>query len=205
MPRYSEYDSTLEETLGIGGRGVASNQVNRRIEKAMLGVLNATSDDGWDIVFRAAALEEDDLAGMSDEDVEADLAAHEGKKKLTRAAEAQEWQELREQIDASRQRVLKMQSDAAEAAEQEAQRREQEAAAAPPPGFGKSDKGKALHASRRKKKFADAVALEQIQEHTRDEDARSEDLHLSSEPLQAEESAGRAAGSEGETELPPLA
>ena len=160
MPRYSEYDATLEQTLGISARGVGSNQVNRRIEKALLGVLDATADDGWDIVFKAAALNEGDLDGMSDEDVAADLAAHEGKTRLTRAAEAKEWEALREQIESSRDRVLKMQSEAAAAAAELA-------VPATPPGFTDAKKVAALHSRpQNKKKYADAVALPQIDQRT---------------------------------------
>ena len=160
MPRYSEYDATLEQTLGISARGVGSNQVNRRIEKALLGVLDATADDGWDIVFKAAALNEGDLDGMSDEDVAADLAAHEGKTRLTRAAEAKEWEALREQIESSRDRVLKMQSEAAAAAAELA-------VPATPPGFTDAKKIAALHSRpQNKKKYADAVALPQIDQRT---------------------------------------
>ena len=160
MPRYSEYDATLEQTLGISARGVGSNQVNRRIEKALLGVLDATADDGWDIVFKAAALNEGDLDGMSDEDVAADLAAHEGKTRLTRAAEAKEWEALREQIESSRDRVLKMQSEAAAAAAELA-------VPATPPGFTDAKKVAALHSRPpNKKKYADAVALPQIDQRT---------------------------------------
>ena len=159
MPRYSEYDATLEQTLGISARGVGSNQVNRRIEKALLGVLDATADDGWDIVFKAA-LNEGDLDGMSDEDVAADLAAHEGKTRLTRAAEAKEWEALREQIESSRDRVLKMQSEAAAAAAELA-------VPATPPGFTDAKKVAALHSRpQNKKKYADAVALPQIDQRT---------------------------------------
>ena len=160
MPRYSEYDATLEQTLGISARGVGSNQVNRRIEKALLGVLDATADDGWDIVFKAASLNEGDLDGMSDEDVAADLAAHEGKTRLTRAAEAKEWEALREQIESSRDRVLKMQSEAAAAAAELA-------VPATPPGFTDAKKIAALHSRpQNKKKYADAVALPQIDQRT---------------------------------------
>ena len=160
MPRYSEYDATLEQTLGISARGVGSNQVNRRIEKALLGVLDATADDGWDIVFKAASLNEGDLDGMSDEDVAADLAAHEGKTRLTRAAEAKEWEALREQIESSRDRVLKMQSEAAAAAAELA-------VPATPPGFADAKKVAALHSRpQNKKKYADAVALPQIDQRT---------------------------------------
>lgn len=160
MPRYSEYDATLEQTLGISARGVGSNQVNRRIEKALLGVLDATADDGWDIVFKAAALNEGDLDGMSDEDVAADLAAHEGKTRLTRAAEAKEWEALREQIESSRNRVLKLQSEAAAAAAELA-------VPATPPGFTDAIKVAALHSRpQNKKKYADAVALPQIDQRT---------------------------------------
>jgi hypothetical protein len=160
MPRYSEYDATLEQTLGISARGVGSNQVNRRIEKALLGVLDATADDGWDIVFKAASLNEGDLDGMSDEDVAADLAAHEGKTRLTRAAEAKEWEALREQIESSRDRVLKMQSEAAAAAAELA-------VPATPPGFTDAKKVAALHSRpQNKKKYADAVALPQIDQRT---------------------------------------
>ena len=160
MPRYSEYDATLEQTLGISARGVGSNQVNRRIEKALLGVLDATADDGWDIVFKAASLNEGDLDGMSDEDVAADLAAHEGKTRLTRAAEAKEWEALREQIESSRDRVLKMQSEAAAAAAELA-------VPATPPGFTDAIKVAALHSRpQNKKKYADAVALPQIDQRT---------------------------------------
>lgn len=160
MPRYSEYDATLEQTLGISARGVGSNQVNRRIEKALLGVLDATADDGWDIVFKAASLNEGDLDGMSDEDVAADLAAHEGKTRLTRAAEAKEWEVLREQIESSRDRVLKMQSEAAAAAAELA-------VPATPPGFTDAKKVAALHSRpQNKKKYADAVALPQIDQRT---------------------------------------
>ena len=160
MPRYSEYDATLEQTLGISARGVGSNQVNRRVEKALLGVLDATADDGWDIVFKAASLNEGDLDGMSDEDVAADLAAHEGKTRLTRAAEAKEWEALREQIESSRDRVLKMQSEAAAAAAELA-------VPATPPGFTDAKKVAALHSRpQNKKKYADAVALPQIDQRT---------------------------------------
>ena len=160
MPRYSEYDATLEQTLGISARGVGSNQVNRRIEKALLGVLDATADDGWDIVFKAASLNEGDLDGMSDEDVAADLAAHEGKTRLTRAAEAKEWEALREQIESSRNRVLKLQSEAAAAAAELA-------VPATPPGFTDAIKVAALHSRpQNKKKYADAVALPQIDQRT---------------------------------------
>ena len=160
MPRYSEYDATLEQTLGISARGVGSNQVNRRIEKALLGVLDATADDGWDIVYKAASLNEGDLDGMSDEDVAADLAAHEGKTRLTRAAEAKEWEALREQIESSRDRVLKMQSEAAAAAAELA-------VPATPPGFTDAKKVAALHSRpQNKKKYADAVALPQIDQRT---------------------------------------
>ena len=160
MPRYSEYDATLEQTLGISARGVGSNQVNRRIAKALLGVLDATADDGWDIVFKAASLNEGDLDGMSDEDVAADLAAHEGKTRLTRAAEAKEWEALREQIESSRDRVLKMQSEAAAAAAELA-------VPATPPGFTDAKKVAALHSRpQNKKKYADAVALPQIDQRT---------------------------------------
>ena len=160
MPRYSEYDATLEQTLGISARGVGSNQVNRRIEKALLGVLDATADDGWDIVFKAASLNEGDLDGMSDEDVAADLAAHEGKTRLTRAAEAKEWEALREQIESSRNRVLKLQSEAAAAAAELA-------VPTTPPGFTDAIKVAALHSRpQNKKKYADAVALPQIDQRT---------------------------------------
>ena len=160
MPRYSEYDATLEQTLGISARGVGSNQVNRRIGKALLGVLDATADDGWDIVFKAAQLNEGDLDGMSDEDVAADLAAHEGKTRLTRAAEAKEWEALREQIESSRNRVLKLQSEAAAAAAELA-------VPATPPGFTDTIKVAALHRRpQNKKKYADAVALPQIDQRT---------------------------------------
>jgi hypothetical protein len=175
MPRYSEYDATLEQTLGISARGVGSNQVNRRIEKALLGVLDATADDGWDIVFKAAALNEGDLDGMLDEDVAADLAAHEGKTRLTRAAEAKEWEALREQIESSRNRVLRLQSEAAAAAAAEL------AVPATPPGFTDAKKVAALHSRpTNKKKYADAVALPQIDQRTPSPRAARGSSHMTS-------------------------
>jgi hypothetical protein len=174
MPRYSEYDATLEQTLGISARGVGSNQVNRRIEKALLGVLDATADDGWDIVFKAAALNEGDLDGMLDEDVAADLAAHEGKTRLTRAAEAKEWEALREQIESSRNRVLRLQSEAAAAAAELA-------VPATPPGFTDAKKVAALHSRPpNKKKYADAVALPQIDQRTPSPRAARGSSHMTS-------------------------
>lgn len=174
MPRYSEYDATLEQTLGISARGVGSNQVNRRIEKALLGVLDATADDGWDIVFKAAALNEGDLDGMLDEDVAADLAAHEGKTRLTRAAEAKEWEALREQIESSRNRVLRLQSEAAAAAAELA-------VPATPPGFTDAKKVAALHSRPpNKKKYADAVALPQIDQRTPSPRAARGSSHITS-------------------------
>jgi len=177
MPRYSEYDDTVEKTMGINARGLGVNRVNRQIEKGLLGVLNATNDSMWDSVYHAARLEDgDDAAGMQAEDVAADIAAHEGKKRLERAREAEEWKQLQEQIDASRQRVLKMQDSAAEAAEAEAARLAAEEADGGPPeeaGFGKSskrvslaaapispEKRKSLHG--RKSKFD--AALQQVAE-----------------------------------------
>ena len=190
MPRYSEYDDTLEKTMGMSGRGVASNQVNRRFEKAMLGVLNATSDSAWDVVYKAAALEEDSERGMASEDVGADLRSHEGRRRLERAKEAEEWQSLRDQIGGARNRVLKMQADAAAAADAEA-RNIQDAATADVGGL--EDIGRvakpstALH--RRKKKYADAVKDAGTSKHETDDTDGAE-----REPLPEK----------GELKLPPL-